>query len=236
MPGIVPLVEVDVRRAGERSVTRSEGRRTAHSFAFGAHYDPGNVGFGLLVAHNDEHLPAHGGYPDHPHRDLEIVTVVLDGTLRHRSAVGDGVLGPGGVQRLSAGDGVVHAESADDAEPVRFVQTWLRPSASGGRASYARAEDAAAGDTEGLVPLVGGDGALGLGTAARLYVATLQPGGEVHLPDDPRLHVFVTDGEALVGDHRLGPADAARVSDAGGCTLGSAAGGRALVWACGPTG
>ena len=77
-----------VPRGGDRFVTRAEGRTTWHSFSFGAHYDPGNVGFGVLVAHNDERLPPGTGYDDHPHADLEIVTWVLTGALRHTSTVG----------------------------------------------------------------------------------------------------------------------------------------------------
>ena len=106
---------IDYRVARERFRTDAEGRTTWHSFSFGAHYDPGNVGFGSLVAHNDELLPPGTGYPDHPHTDLEIVTWVLSGALRHRSTAGSGSIGPGQVQRLSYGSGVVHSEVADSA-------------------------------------------------------------------------------------------------------------------------
>ena len=122
---------IDYHSAGARFVTRAEGRTTRHSFSFGSHYDPANVGFANLVAHNDERLPPGTGYPDHPHSDLEIVTWVLSGALRHTSTVGSGVIGPGEVQRLSAGSGVVHAEMADGDAETRFLQAWVRPDTPG---------------------------------------------------------------------------------------------------------
>ena len=96
---------IEYRPAQDRFRTEAEGRTTWHSFSFGAHYDPHNIGFGSLVAHNDELLPPGTGYAEHPHTDLEIVTWVLSGALRHTSTVGSAVIGPGQVQRLSAGAG-----------------------------------------------------------------------------------------------------------------------------------
>ncbi|MGI9156887.1 MAG: pirin family protein [Marmoricola sp.] len=220
---------IEARDASGRFVTRAEGRTTSHSFSFGSHYHPANIGFGLLVAHNDELLPAGTGYPDHPHADLEIVTFVLTGSLRHISTIGTGVVGPGEVQRLSAGTGVVHAEMSDSPGPTRFVQTWLRPSEPGGKPSCARAGGVSG---SGLVPLVGGEGAVGLGAAARLFAGTLTAGSTVTLPDAPRLHVFVTDGVLRVGDALLGPADAARISDEGGRWVEPEGDCRFLVWVC----
>ena len=127
---------IEYRPGADRFVTRAEGRTTWHSFSFGAHYDPGNVGFGRLVAHNDERLPPGTGYDDHPHADLEIVTWVLSGALRHTSTVGSGVIGPGQVQRLSAGSGVVHSEVADGPEETRFLQAWVRPDEPGLEPDY----------------------------------------------------------------------------------------------------
>jgi redox-sensitive bicupin YhaK (pirin superfamily) len=220
---------IEVREASGRFVTHAEGRTTRHSFSFGAHYEPANVGFGLLVAHNDELLPPGTGYPDHPHTDLEIVTVVLSGALRHTSSVGTGVVGPSGVQRLSAGSGVVHAEvSAAAMGPTRFVQTWLRPSEPGTPPSYASGPGAPG---PGLVPLVGGDAAVRIGAEARLLGGTLDAGGRAGLPDAPRLHVFVAEGALRIGDALLGPADAARITDEGGVTAVAAERSRFLVWA-----
>ena len=220
---------IEVRRAAERFVTWEDGRTTWHSFSFGAHYDPGNVGFGALVAHNDEHLPPGTGYPDHPHRDVEIVTVVLDGALRHTDSEGRaGVLAPGEISRTSAGAGIVHSEVTEPGVTTRFVQTWLRPDEPGGASSYA---SAGIGRPAELVEVVGPDGAVGVGTTgARLLVAHAHE-GSLSLPDAPLLHVFVPDATLTIGDRELTPGDAARLTDEGGRELTVEQPGVILVWA-----
>ena len=117
---------------------------------------PTNIGFGSLVAHNDELLPPGTGYAEHPHTDLEIVTWVLSGALRHTSTVGSAVIGPGQAQRLSAGAGVVHSEVADGAETTRFLQAWVRPDESGLEPDYVPADVAF---TDGWTCVADGNGA-----------------------------------------------------------------------------
>jgi hypothetical protein len=221
-------VTIEVRRAADRFVTRDAGRTTWHSFSFGRHYDPGNVGFGAMVAHNDEDLPAGTGYPDHPHRDLEIVTVVLEGALRHTDSTGrTDVLEPGRVSRTSAGSGIVHAEVTEPGVATRFVQTWLRPDEPGGALSYAVTE---VGHPADLTEVVGESG-LDLGTSgARLFLARAGT-GELALPDAPLLHVFSADATVALGERELAPGDAARLTDEGGRTLTVARPGLLLVWA-----
>ncbi len=218
-----------VRRAQQRFRTEVEGRTTWHSFSFGAHYDPDNVGFGALVAHNDEWLQAGSGYPDHPHVDAEIVTWVLSGSLRHTDDRGHtAVVGPGQVQRLSAGSGVVHSESADGGLPARFVQAWVRPDESGLAPSYAVA-DVAMG--EGWTTLVG-EGAVPINTrGASLHLGVLGVDDDLELPASPRLHVFVTAGSVTLADEVLVDSDAARLVDEPGRPVrGRAPETRLLVW------
>lgn len=219
---------LEVRRASDRFVTRALGRTTWHSFSFGTHYDPGNVGFGAITAVNDEHLPPGTGYPDHPHRDVEIVTVVLEGALRHTDSEGrSGVLVPGEVSRTSAGAGIVHAEVTEPEVDTRFVQTWLRPDEPGGSSSYA---SATVGTPDELVEVVGPDGAVAVGTTgARLFAG--HPGrGGLSLPEAPLLHVFVPDGRVLLGERELAPGDAARLVDEGGRELTVEEPGLVVVW------
>lgn len=223
---------IEVRRASHRFVTRDEGRTTFHSFSFGAHYDVRNLGFGAITAHNDEALPPGTGYPDHPHRDVEIVTLVLEGALRHTDSAGRvSVLGPGEVSRTSAGSGIVHAEVADPAAgpgvTTRFLQTWLRPDEAGGDPSYSVAGAAA---SPGLTEVVGPHGALDVGTrGARLHVGHAEA-GPIVLPDAPLLHVFVPDATLTVGDRELTPGDAARLLDEGGRELAVEHPGLIVVW------
>lgn len=222
---------IEVRRAADRFRTRDEGRDTFHSFSFGPHYDPANLGFAAMVAHNDENLPPGTGYDDHRHGDVEIVTWVLAGALRHTDSSGrDQVLEPGQVLRTSAGSGIVHAEVSASDGPTRFLQTWLRPDEAGVVPSYAAT---AVGATAGLTEIVGPGGAVDIGSrGARLFVA--HPGsGAVQLPDAPRLHVFVPDGSFTVGERFLGPGDAARLSDEGGRAVTVASAGVLAVWAFG---
>ncbi len=173
----------DVRRAADRFRTESDGIVSRHSFSFGAHYDPANVGHALLVAHNDDVVAPGSGYATHPHRDLEVVTWVLDGGLRHEDSRGNsGLVVPGLVQRLSAGSGVLHAERNDAATgtSVRFVQMWVRPDQPGGDPSYAQHDATTDLVGGGLVPLAGGGAPVTLGArGAVLYGARLTdgPGG-----------------------------------------------------------
>jgi redox-sensitive bicupin YhaK (pirin superfamily) len=219
-----------------RSRTVEPDRTTRHSFSFGAHYDPANLGFGPLVAHNDDEVAPGGGYPDHPHRDLDIVTWVLDGALLHTDSLGHrSVLGPGTVQVQSAGSGIRHAETVErDSGPTRFVQAWLRPDEPGlPPQRHLAGGDAAAG--RGLVAVAGGSG-LPLGVAgARLLVARLGAGEEVTLPGGSRQHVFVATGEvALSGPDPSvatgGQGDAWRIADAPGLRLRASAASEVLVW------
>lgn len=224
---------IEVREGARRARTEAEGRTTLHSFSFGAHYDPHNVGFSGLVAHNDERLPPGTGYADHPHADLEVVSWVVTGALRHASDVGSGVLGPGQVQRLSAGSGVVHAETAEGDEPVRFVQAWVRPDESGLRPSYVH-EDVTLGD--GWTRVADGDGCGVVPIAARgtsLHVADLADGVRLELPDRPRLHALVLapPGEGvMLGERRLVDGDVARLLDEGGREVTGVGRAQLVVW------
>ena len=104
-----------------------------HSFSFGEHYDPDNTGHGLLIVSNDDRVAPAGGFGTHGHRDMEIVTWVLDGELEHRDSIGThGVIYPGLAQRMSAGSGIRHSEmNHSTTAPVHFVQMWVVPDTNG---------------------------------------------------------------------------------------------------------
>ena len=220
---------LEVRPAADRFRTRAEGRDTFHSFSFGPFYDPHNLGFAAMVAHNDENLPPGTGYDDHRHADVEIVTWVLSGALRHTDSTGRSqVLGPGEVLRTSAGSGIVHAEVSAADGPTRFLQTWLRPDEAGTVPSFAATR---VGATPGLTEVVGPHGAVDIGTrGARLLIGAPGPGTLV-LPDAARLHVFVVDGEVMVGERALRPGDAARLTGESGRAMQVDAPGVVAVWA-----
>jgi len=185
-----------VLRAAERFETRADGMRTLHCFSFGAHFDPDNVAFGPLTVCNDEELEPGSGYEPHSHRDAEIVSWVVSGTLTHEDSEGGRQDVPAGcVQRLSAGAGVRHSERNHGADTaVRFVQMWLLPD-----------DGADSEPTYGCGrPLVrpgqwtdvaGGRAQLGLRTArAVLRVAQPSAGEQLHLPPGELTHLYVTTG------------------------------------------
>jgi quercetin 2,3-dioxygenase len=235
---------MEVRRSADRAVTTSPGLLSRHSFSFGAHYDSGDVGFGLLLAHNDDELAPGSGYDEHRHRDVEIVTWVVEGRLRHSHAGGgDRVLGPGCVQRLHAGGGVVHAEVNAGTGPLRFVQVWLpsaRPDEPPSYASRCGLSDALAAGSpvvvaSGLARDAGGPGLRLVHPGAALHVVRpVRPVGPVPLPSAPYLHVYVVRGRVRLDEAGiLGEGDAARVTGGRMLSVRSAddlPGAEVLVW------
>lgn len=198
----------------DRFTTSAAGRETHHSFSFGPHYDPANLGFGPMICHNDDRLEPGGGYPDHPHADLEIVTWVIEGVLLHTDDRGNTEeLRPGAVQVMSAGSGVRHAETADAASgPTRFLQTWVTPDEHGTPPTW-RTERADPGP--GLTTVVGAGG-LPIGTiGASLAIARLAAGEPLALRDAVRQHVFVAVGAGRLDEHDLTGGDAARLTNQG---------------------
>jgi quercetin dioxygenase-like cupin family protein len=123
-----PSEPVVVRRAEERFRTDQDGITTFHSFSYGVHYDPDNVGFGPVIALNEENVPPGGGYDSHRHSDVTIFTLVLEGALAHEDSTGRRlVLTPGRLESVSAGAGIEHSErNASDTEPLRFLQLMTR--------------------------------------------------------------------------------------------------------------
>lgn len=230
----------DIRRADDRFRTSEEWLDSRHSFSFGRYYDPANVGFGLLLVHNEEVVAPGTGFATHPHQDLEIVTWVLRGTLTHEDSEGhSGIVYPGLAQRMSAGSGIRHSEQNDTGEPVHYVQMWVRPDETGLDPSYQQAEVDGLLATGDLVPIASGLPKHASSTAIRINqraagmsVARLAPGKSVKLPVAPYVHLFVALGTVdLEGGGPLGTADAARLVAADGhrVTAGPE-GAEILVW------
>jgi quercetin 2,3-dioxygenase len=232
----------DVRRAADRAVTGTDWLHSAHSFAFGPHYDPDNLSFGRLLAHNVDELGPGPGYPRHRHASLEILTWVLAGTLEHVDADGSRLVGAGMLQYLSAGAGIEHTErSGSAAEPVRVVQMWLTPSEPDGDPHYAAAEvPLPSGE---LVPAASGvrPAPIALrGSGAELFLARLPAGTAVALPAAAFVHLFlsagavIAAGDGLPGTTRLGPADAVRITGERPVRLTAERDAELLVWAMEP--
>ena len=227
---------IDVRRAGDRFESRGELVVSRHSFSYGPHYDPANTRFGPLVAHNDDVLAPGGGFSEHPHRDLEIVTWVLAGALEHGDSTGgSGVLMPGMVGRLRTGSGVRHVERNASSGATRYLQMWLI-SDDDGPASYATADvSVALGDDFAVVASSVVDAPVGLMCpGASLLVGHLHGGASVPLPVASLAHVFVARGAVSLaaGDvvSDLSEGDAARLVDVQLALIHVRADAEVLVW------
>jgi redox-sensitive bicupin YhaK (pirin superfamily) len=243
-----PEPTIDVRRAGDRFNTRLGWLDSKHSFSFGPHYDPANTGHGLLLVNNDDVVRPGTGFETHPHRDMEIVTWVLRGSLVHQDSTGrSGVIYPGLAQRMSAGTGILHSEKNDSwrlegeqhEEPVHFVQMWVVPDEAGITPGYEQLEIDDELMRGGLVPVASGmpqhegDAAIRIKNRyAALHAARLEPGRSVTLPEAPYLHLFVPRGTVdLEGAGALAEGDAVRFTGTGGQTVTATGdGAEILVW------
>lgn len=207
-----------VIRAGDRGRTHIDWLDSHHTFSFGEYYNPEAMGFRVLRVINDDRVAPGGGFPTHGHRDMEILSYVLEGGLEHRDSLGTGsVIRPGDVQRMSAGTGVRHSEfNASKTEPVHFLQIWLLPHAAGIAPGY---EQKTFGPelTENQFRLVaspdGRDGSLTIHQDATLHTAKLEAGTELHqaLGRHPFAYLHVARGELTLDVHAT---TAARAADA----------------------
>jgi redox-sensitive bicupin YhaK (pirin superfamily) len=211
------------------NVIKSEDRHTADfgwlqarwHFSFGDYRDPANVQWSKLRVFNDDVVQGGGGFDLHPHRDMEIITVVLDGELAHRDSTGsEGVVRSGEVQVMSAGKGIFHAEhNASPEKPVRLLQIWIQPRHQGNTPRWEQRQFGKDERAGRLLPVVsGGDvnGTLTIDQDAVVYVSSLRGGEAVtHAVTNGRRHayLFVTQGELIVNGRDLSAGDQARIAD-----------------------
>jgi redox-sensitive bicupin YhaK (pirin superfamily) len=209
---------IDYRRASERGHAQHGWLDSFHSFSFADYYDPEHMGFGPLRVINEDRVQPGMGFGTHGHRDMEIVSYVLDGELSHKDNMGTGsIIVPGDVQRMSAGRGVQHSEfNPSKDRPVHFLQIWIEPDVKGIRPSYEQKRiDAAA--KRGRLALIaspdGRDGSVTLHQDARLYAALVT--GEEKVEHDiaagRRGYVHVARGRVDLDGNALDAGDAAKL-------------------------
>jgi redox-sensitive bicupin YhaK (pirin superfamily) len=211
---------ITVRRAEDRGRTDFGWLDSRHTFSFGDYHDPEHMGFRVLRVINDDRVKPGQGFGTHPHRDMEIVSYVLEGELEHKDSMGTGsIIRPGEVQRMSAGTGVLHSEFNPSREkPVHFLQIWLLPERRGIQPGYEQKAFPAA-DKRGKLRLVasrdGRQGSVTIHQDADIHVGLFS--GEEHARFElkPGRHAWlqVARGSVRLDEHPLGEGDGAAVSD-----------------------
>ncbi|WP_291852955.1 pirin family protein [Bradyrhizobium sp.] len=211
-----------VRKSEERGRANFGWLDSKHSFSFGHYHDPRHMGFGPLRVINDDRVAPGGGFPTHPHSDMEIISYVLDGALEHKDSLGTGsVIRPGDVQRMSAGTGVRHSEfNASKTEPVHFLQIWIIPEKKGIEPGY---EQKAFSDAEkrGRLRLIGSrdgrEGSVTIHQDVDLYATLLGKGDVVDHAIAPGRGgwVQVARGSVSLNGETLGEGDGVAVSTSG---------------------
>lgn len=212
---------IEVRPSSERGHAQHGWLDSHHTFSFANYYDPAHMGFGHLRVINEDRVTPGAGFPTHPHRDMEIISYVIDGALEHEDSMGNGsVIRPGEVQLMSAGTGVRHSEynAAKDA-PVHFLQIWIVPEKGGTQPRYEQRKFDWDERRDRLRPLVspdGRDGSLVVGQNAVLFGALLSPGKTIEhaLSEGRRAWVQVVRGAVEVEGKRLSAGDGAAVTAA----------------------
>jgi hypothetical protein len=211
---------IAIRKAADRGVGRHGWLTTYHTFSFARYYDPRFMGFRDLRVINEDTVAPGRGFGAHQHENMEIISIVMQGTLAHRDSTGgEGVLRPGEVQRMSAGTGVVHSEfNGSETEPAHFFQIWIEPARQGITPSYEQklfAEEERRGKLRLLVAPGGTDGALDIHQDARLYSAIVERGQSVEhkLTPGRAAWIQVARGTVEVNGNALSAGDGASIEE-----------------------
>jgi redox-sensitive bicupin YhaK (pirin superfamily) len=227
----------EIRRANERGHANHGWLDSYHSFSFAGYDDPKHVHFGALRVINEDRVAGGQGFGTHGHRDMEIISYVLEGGLSHKDSMGNGsTIHPGDVQRMSAGTGVRHSEfNGSDTETAHFLQIWIIPDAAGNAPGY---EEKHFGDAEkrGRLRVIaspqGRDGAVKLGADAEVYAGLFDGDerAEFDVPAGRRVYVHVARGAISVNGEALAAGDAAKLEGVSKVTLDQGAGAEVILF------
>jgi quercetin 2,3-dioxygenase len=211
---------IRVRRSEDRGHAQHGWLDSHHTFSFADYHDPAQMGFRTLRVINEDRVAPAEGFPTHAHRDMEILSYVLEGGLEHKDSLGTGsVIRPGDVQRMSAGTGVAHSEfNASPSEPVHFLQIWILPERRGLTPGYEQkhfGEESRKGQLRLIASPDGEAGSVSIHQDVRLYSALLAPGQSVRHALAPGRHgwVQVARGAVRLGEQTLRAGDGAAISE-----------------------
>ncbi|MGD8567967.1 MAG: pirin family protein [Gammaproteobacteria bacterium] len=211
---------IRIRKGNQRGYADHGWLESRHTFSFAQYHDPEHVGFSVLRVINEDRVAPGAGFPTHGHRDMEIVSYILEGALEHKDNMGNGsIIRPGDVQRMSAGTGVTHSEyNASDSQPVRFLQIWIFPDQRGIQPGYEQKQfgaDLAQGKLCLVASPDGRNGSVLIHQDISIYVARLNPNESVTHPlrISRRGWIQVTRGEVAVNNEELAAGDGAAVEN-----------------------
>jgi quercetin 2,3-dioxygenase len=209
-----------VRPSEDRGPADFGWLKARHSFSFGNYYDPRHMGFRSLRVINEDRVAAGAGFPTHGHRDMEIVTYLLDGELEHKDSMGNGeVIRPGEIQAMTAGTGVLHSEfNPSEANPTHLLQIWLLPDKQGHTPRYDQkmfAREEKLNQLRLVVSPDGADGSIFIHQDSKIYASILEVGKTVALDLAPKRHAWVqvARGEIAIGETVLKAGDGAAISE-----------------------
>lgn len=210
---------ISVRKAEERGHFDFGWLDTNHTFSFSDYYDPRYMGFRALRVINEDFVQPGMGFPTHPHRDMEIISYVLEGGLQHKDSIGNGsVIVPGEVQRMSAGTGITHSEyNHSKGDLVHFMQIWLLPEKNNIQPGYeqkAYSSDEVSNNLRLVASPDGRDGSVLIHQDTNLYSTKIKPGQEVTLPLNPNRYAWVqvARGEVLVNNQPVQHGDGVAIA------------------------
>jgi redox-sensitive bicupin YhaK (pirin superfamily) len=210
-----------IRRSSDRGHANHGWLDSFHTFSFADYYDPANMGYRALRVINEDRVDAGEGFPRHGHRDMEIVTYVLDGALEHKDSTGGGsVMRPGDVQRMSAGTGVMHSEfNASKTDPVHFLQIWIQPDKPGYAPGYEQksfTETERQGKLRLIASKTGREGSVTINQDATIFASLLAPEEKIthELASGRHAWIHVARGEVTVDGTKLEAGDAAAIDEA----------------------
>ena len=211
---------ITIRSASERGNANFGWLDSRHTFSFGSYYDPAHMGFSSLRVINEDKVAPGQGFPTHSHRDMEIISYVIDGALEHKDSIGTGsIIRPGDVQRMSAGTGISHSEyNASNDSPVHFLQIWVLPEKSGIQPGYEQTYFSPE-EKQGKLRLVGSrdgrDGSVTIHQDLNLYAARLTAEEQVDYTVQPNRAVWlqVVRGGVVLNQQSLSAGDGAAITN-----------------------
>lgn len=211
---------IQIRKSEDRGQADHGWLQAKHSFSFGDYYDPGHMGYRALRVINEDRVKPGKGFGTHPHRDMEIVTYILEGALEHKDSMGTGsIIRPGDVQYMSAGSGVLHSEfNPSDKEGVHLLQIWLLPDEKNAKPRYAQntfSDDEKRGKLKLVASKSGEGNSIALRQDVKLYASVLDEGESTTLPLGPARHAWVqvARGSVEINGKLLEQGDGAAIGD-----------------------